>query len=67
MWMYISSSVVPKRNDFIDNSVRVYYSFPSLKKIREWLFLCARSYNEGGFSAAPMDRGTRCQVIIYYN
>jgi hypothetical protein len=31
MWMYISSSVVPKRNDF--NLVRVYFSFPGLKKI----------------------------------
>jgi hypothetical protein len=64
MWMYISSSVVPESNGF--NSVRVYCSFPGLKKIREWLFLCVRSYDEGGCSAAPMARGTRCQVIIYY-
>jgi hypothetical protein len=33
MWMYISSSVVPEINDF--NSVRVYCSFPGLKKIRD--------------------------------
>ena len=65
MWTYISSSVDPKRNDF--NSVRVNCLFPCLKKIREWLFLCIWSYDEGDLFAMPMAQETWCQVIIYYH
>jgi hypothetical protein len=62
---YISCSVVPNGDHF--NSLLVYCSSPGLKKIREWLFLRVRSYDQGGLSAEPMARGPRCQVIIYYN